>query len=59
MGYEMSIKWKNNAISTNKNLIKINISSQAFMDDVTWITNNKYKLQQMLSILNRRIQLFK
>jgi hypothetical protein len=41
MGYDMSINWKSNIILTQKDIIKINVSLQAFMDDIIWITNKK------------------
>ncbi|EXX65111.1 hypothetical protein RirG_136410 [Rhizophagus irregularis DAOM 197198w] len=45
MGYEIEHCFK-------KEKLKINISSQSYIDDVTWITKNKAQLEQILKIAN-------
>ncbi|CAG8782184.1 10070_t:CDS:1, partial [Rhizophagus irregularis] len=39
-----------NAQSDQEEKFKINISSQSYMDDVTWITKSKAQLEQILKI---------
>lgn len=47
MGYNLEYS---NSINTN---IRINISSQAYMDDITWLTEDKLHLEQILKIANQ------
>ncbi|CAB4406684.1 unnamed protein product [Rhizophagus irregularis] len=50
MGYEIEHCFKSNVQLEQEERLRINISSQSYMDDVTWITKNKAQLEQILKI---------
>ena len=50
LGYQLDHQWKNNVQSPNVNSLSTIISSQTFMDDVTWLTDKQWKLEQILKI---------
>ncbi|PKY57015.1 hypothetical protein RhiirA4_477754 [Rhizophagus irregularis] len=50
MRYEIEHCFKSNVQSDQSEKLKINISSQSYMDDVTWITKSKAQLEQILKI---------
>ncbi|UZO25973.1 uncharacterized protein OCT59_018226 [Rhizophagus irregularis] len=50
MGYEIEYCFKSNVQSDQKEKLRINISSQSYMDNVTWITKSKAQLEQILKI---------
>ena len=49
-GYNMKHEWKNNVLKDEKESLQITIRSQAYMDDVTWLTHDKKTLENILSI---------
>ncbi|CAB5338001.1 unnamed protein product [Rhizophagus irregularis] len=50
MRYEIEHCFKSNIQSEQEEKLRINISSQSYMNDVTWITKNKAQLEQILKI---------
>ncbi|CAB5293905.1 unnamed protein product [Rhizophagus irregularis] len=50
MGYEIEYCFKSNVQSDQKEKLRINILSQSYMDNVTWITKSKARLEQILKI---------
>ncbi|PKK60006.1 hypothetical protein RhiirC2_793979 [Rhizophagus irregularis] len=50
MGYEIEHCFKSNVQSDQEEKLRINVSSQSYMDDVTWITKSKAQLEQILKI---------
>jgi hypothetical protein len=50
MGYEIEHGFKKNIQVEQEEKFTLNISSQSYMDDVTWITKNKIQLEQILKI---------
>ncbi|CAB5361226.1 unnamed protein product [Rhizophagus irregularis] len=50
MGYEIEHCFKSNVQSDQEEKLRINVSSQSYIDDVTWITKSKAQLEQILKI---------
>ncbi|UZO13789.1 uncharacterized protein OCT59_005276 [Rhizophagus irregularis] len=50
MRYEIEHCFKSNVQSDQEEKLRINVSSQSYMDNVMWITKSKAQLEQILKI---------
>ncbi|GBC33658.2 RNA-directed DNA polymerase from mobile element jockey-like [Rhizophagus irregularis DAOM 181602=DAOM 197198] len=52
LGYKIEHSWKTNIQVPHKKSLSAIVSSQTYMDDVTWLTGSKYMLEKILDIAN-------
>ncbi|CAG8781383.1 20896_t:CDS:1, partial [Rhizophagus irregularis] len=50
LGYKIEHSWKTNIQVPHKKSLSAIVSSQTYMDDVTWLTGSKYTLEKILDI---------